>query len=245
MESKGYIDLTLDMMKKFGVEVINNNYKEFLIKGNQKYKSVDYYVEGDFSQAAFYLCADALGNDIWCKDLDENSLQGDKEIIDILKRMNNKFISKDKKIKCETDKLNTTIIDGSQCPDIIPVLALVGTLTEGTTIITNASRLRIKECDRLSAVREELSKLGANITEKEDGLIITGVKKLRGNTKVWSHKDHRIAMTLAIASTLCDKPIIIKDHECISKSYPKFFEDFEKLGGKIYEMGEYDGYLKI
>ena len=245
MESKGYIDLTLDMMKKFGVEVINNNYKEFLIKGNQKYKSVDYYVEGDFSQAAFYLCADALGNDIWCKDLDENSLQGDKEIIDILKRMNNKFISKDKKIKCETDKLNTTIIDGSQCPDIIPVLALVGTLTEGTTIITNASRLRIKECDRLSAVREELSKLGANITEKEDGLIITGIKKLRGNTKVWSHKDHRIAMTLAIASTLCDEPIIIKDYECISKSYPKFFEDFEKLGGKIYEMGEYNGYLKI
>ena len=236
MESKAYIDLTLRAMKTFGVEIINNDYKEFIIKGNQKYKASDYYVEGDFSQAAFYLCANALNNNVLCKDLDENSLQGDKEIIDILKRMNNVFQFGDKGIKCKNKgDLKNTIIDGSQCPDIIPVLTSVAALTKGTTVIINSKRLRIKECDRLAAVTSELNKLGAEIIEKDDGLIITGVKELQGGVEVWSHKDHRIAMTLAIASTRCKEPIIIKDYECISKSYPTFFEDFKTLGGKVDE----------
>ena len=108
-------------------------------------------------------------------------------------------------------------------------------LCEGTCEVINSGRLRIKECDRLAAVTSELNKLGAKITEKEDGLIIEGVKKLKGNVEVWSHKDHRIAMTLAIASTVCDEPIILKDYECVSKSYPMFWNDFECLGGKFDE----------
>ena len=95
--------------------------------------------------------------------------------------------------------------------------------------------LRIKECDRLAAVTSELNKLGAKIIEKEDGLLVTGVEKLKGNVEVWSHKDHRIAMTLAIASTRCEEPIVIKDYECIAKSYPRFFDDFRTLGGDIHE----------
>lgn len=236
MESKGYIDLTLRAMRDFGIEIINNDYKEFIIKGNQKYNARNYRVEGDYSQAAFFLCADALGNDVLCKDLDLNSLQGDKEIIDILERMNVVFSANDIGVKGTTKGgLVSTVIDGSQCPDIIPVLTAVAALSNGTTEIINAGRLRIKECDRLTAVTCELNKLGANIVEKEDGLIVTGVEKLNGGVEVWSHKDHRIAMTLAIASTKCEEPIVIRDYECIAKSYPSFFEDFKALGGNINE----------
>ena len=236
MESKGYIDLTLRAMSDFGVKIINNNYREFIIKGNQKYNVRNYRVEGDYSQAAFFLCADSLGNDVLCKDLDLNSLQGDKEVIDILERMNVVFNANDIGVKGTTNgKLSSAVIDGSQCPDIIPVLTSVAALTKGTTEIINAGRLRIKECDRLTAVTSELNKLGAKIIEKEDGLVVTGVEKLQGGVEVWSHKDHRIAMTLAIASTRCEEPIVIKDYECIAKSYPKFFEDFKTLGGNIHE----------
>lgn len=236
MESKGYIDLTLRAMSDFGVEIINNNYREFIIKGNQKYNAKNYRVEGDYSQAAFFLCADSLGNEVLCKDLDLNSLQGDKEVIDILERMNVVFNANDIGVKGTTNgELTSTVIDGSQCPDIIPVLTSVAALTKGTTEIINAGRLRIKECDRLAAVTSELNKLGAKIIEKEDGLVVTGVEKLQGGVEVWSHKDHRIAMTLAIASTRCEKPIVIKDYECIAKSYPNFFEDFKALGGNVHE----------
>lgn len=236
MESKGYIDLTLRAMSDFGVEIINNNYREFIIKGNQKYNARNYRVEGDYSQAAFFLCADSLGNDVLCKDLDLNSLQGDKEVIDILERMNVIFNANDIGVKGTTNgELISTVIDGSQCPDIIPVLTSVAALTKGTTEIINAGRLRIKECDRLAAITSELNKLGAKIIEKEDGLVVTGVEKLQGGVEVWSHKDHRIAMTLAIASTRCEEPIVIKDYECIAKSYPNFFEDFKALGGNVHE----------
>ena len=236
MESKGYIDLTLSAMKDFGVEIINNDYKEFIVKGNQTYKSRDYRVEGDYSQAAFYLCADALSNKIKADDLKLDSLQGDKEVIDILERMGVSFNTVENGLIGKVDgKLKSTVIDGSQCPDIIPVVALTASLCEGTTEIINAERLRIKECDRLSAVTSELNKLGADIKEKKDGLIIKGVKSLKGGAEVWSHKDHRIAMTLAIASTVCEEPIVIKDYECVSKSYPKFWDDFKSIGGKFDE----------
>lgn len=232
-ESKGYIDLTLSCMKDFGIEIINNNYKEFIIKGNQKYISRDYRVEGDYSQAAFYLSANALGNNVLVRDLDLNSLQGDKEVIDILERMGVSFeIKKDGEIK---NKLTSTVIDGSQCPDIIPVLTAVASLSKGTTEIINAGRLRIKECDRLLAITTELSKLGADIKETENGLIINGKIELQGGVEVWSWKDHRIAMTLAIVSTRCRESIIIRDYECVAKSYPKFFDDFKMLGGDIHE----------
>lgn len=233
LESKGYIDLTLSAIKDFGVEIINNDYKEFIIKGNQKYKSRDYRVEGDYSQAAFFLCADALSNNVIADDLKLDSLQGDKEVIDILKRMGVEFQNIDNGIvgSIKDNKLSSTVIDGSQCPDIIPVVTLVAALSKGTTEIINAGRLRIKECDRLNAVTTELNKLGAKITEKQDGLIIEGVEKLQGGVNVWSHKDHRIAMTLSIASTMCDFPIILEDFECVSKSYPQFFEDFKSIGG--------------
>lgn len=240
LESKGYIDLTLSAMREFGIEIENRDYKEFIIKGKQKYKSKDYRVEGDYSQGAFYLCADALGANVNVLDLKDDSLQGDKEVIDILSRMGAKITIVNNGLKLSADSLNSTVIDASMCPDIIPVLSVVASLAEGTTNIIKAGRLRIKECDRLHAIVSELSKIGANIEEKEDSIIIHGIKEFKGGCTVWSHKDHRMAMSLAIASTRCIEPIIIKDYECVSKSYPNFFIDFKALGGKIIEwsMGE-------
>lgn len=236
MQSKGYVDLTISCMKDFGVEIINKDYKEFIIKGNQNYNSRDYRVEGDYSQAAFYLSANALGSKVLVNDIDLKSLQGDKEIVDILERMGVTFKSENNTLTgIVKDKLKSTIIDGSQCPDIIPILAAVASLSSGTTEIINAERLRIKECDRLKAVTSELSKLGANIKEREDGLIIEGKEELQGGAEVWSFRDHRIAMTLAIAATRCKEAIIIKDFECVAKSYPKFFDDFKMLGGDVHE----------
>ncbi|WP_244834628.1 3-phosphoshikimate 1-carboxyvinyltransferase [Clostridium sp. BJN0001] len=239
MESKGYIDMTLKAIKDFGVTIVNNDYKEFIIKGNQKYKNKDYKVEADYSQAAFYLCADALNNEVYADDLSKDSLQGDKEVIDVLERMGVKFSYKDSSLIGKVSgTLKGTVIDGSQCPDIIPVLALVCALSEGKSKIINAERLRIKECDRLKAVTEELNKLGADIKETEDGLIINGVSSLKGGTTVWSHKDHRIAMTLAVAATVCSEQIVIKDYECVSKSYPDFWKDYISLGGCINEWND-------
>jgi len=219
-------------MKAFDIEIINNNYEEFIIKGNQTYKSRDYRVEGDYSQAAFFFSADALSNEVILNDLKLDSLQGDKEVIDILTRMGLEISNKNSGVIGNVSgKLKATVIDGSQCPDIIPVVSLVAALSEGTTEVINAGRLRIKECDRLAAVTSELNKLGAKITEKEDGLIIEGVKELKGGVEVWSHKDHRIAMTIAIAATMCKENIILKDYECVSKSYPQFWDDFKNVGG--------------
>ncbi|WP_300382305.1 3-phosphoshikimate 1-carboxyvinyltransferase [Clostridium sp.] len=241
MESKSYIDLTIDCMKDFGVYIENKDYKEFIIKGNQKYESRNYKLEGDYSQAAFYLVANVLGSEVGIEDLNLESLQGDKAIIGILERMGAEFYKEENIIKTRPIKeLKGTIIDASNCPDIIPILALAAALANGKTEIINAGRLRIKECDRLKAVYSELEKLGAKIEEKENGLLIEGVSELKGGVDCWSFKDHRIAMTIAIASTRCIKEISLIDYDVVSKSYPNFFEDFKRLGGGIngINMGE-------
>ena len=133
-----------------------------------------------------------------------------------------------------------TVIDGAQVPDIIPISALVACLSQGRTEIVNLSRLRIKESDRLEATKKELRKLGAKIEVVGDTLQIEGVPSLTGEAIVWSHKDHRMAMMLAIASTVVEQDIIIKDAEYVSKSYPTFWQEFESLGGQVSEwhLGE-------
>lgn len=234
LESKGYLDLTMDVLNRFSVEVINNDYKEFLIRGNQEYKSRDYRVEGDFSQAAFWLVAGMIGGEIDCLDLNPDSKQGDKEVLDIIKRMNGALNITSDKIYAETTNTVSTVIDASQCPDIIPVLAVLAAVSEGTTEVINAGRLRIKESDRLTAITTELNKLGADLEEKEDGLIIRGKKELNGG-EVDSWNDHRIAMALAVASIRCKDEVTIKDSGCVKKSYPTFWEDFKKLGGNVHE----------
>ena len=232
LESRGYIDLTLQVLKLYGIEIINHEYKQFIIRGRQEYQARDYTVEADFSQAAFYLVADALGNDITVMNLNMESLQGDKAILDILRQMNCTIEQQDGGIKVINHGLTGTTVDASQCPDIIPVVSLALAIAKGDSQVIHAGRLRIKECDRLSATVKELNALEAKLIEHEDSMEITGVNSLKGGS-VSSHDDHRMAMMLAIASTICQKDVIIDNKECVKKSYPDFWEDFMMLGGKI------------
>jgi len=232
LESRPYVDLTIDVLKEFGVNIDNYNYEKFSIKGGQKYIPKEYTVEGDYSQAAFFLAAGLLRGEVQCANLNKNSLQGDKEFINIVKAMGGNITEDGSGVKAVKSKLTATKIDASQVPDLVPILSVLASVSQGQTIIYNASRLRIKECDRLHAVTTELNALGANIIEQEASLIINGVKALKGG-KVKSWNDHRIAMSMTIASLVCENPVIIEDYKAIEKSYPHFYEDFICLGGKI------------
>ena len=161
-----------------------------------------------------------------------DSLQGDKATIDFLKQMNCEIIENDEGIKVVSHGLKATTVDASQCPDVIPVVSLALAVASGHSEVINAGRLRIKECDRLQATVEELNKLKAQAVERESSMELEGVGTLIGGN-VSSHDDHRMAMMLAIASTVCKEPIIIDNKECVKKSYPSFWKDFEMLGGKI------------
>lgn len=225
LESKAYVDMTIDVLKKFGVEITEKD-NTYIIKGNQTYKKETYVVEGDFSQAAFFL---AMG-DVTLTGLDKNSLQGDKEIVNVyrsmgmeIKDIENGFITNGR-AKC-----NITI-DVSQIPDCVPVLACVMAVCEGEGRIVNAARLRIKESDRLQAISEELKNIGADVTEGEDYLIIKGKKQLTGGV-CSSHNDHRIAMALATISPYCTGDVVINGAESVKKSMPDFWERFRVLGG--------------
>ncbi len=232
LESKGYIDLTLDILSKFGIEIINEDYHKFYIKGNQKYMPNDYEIEGDFSQSAFFLVADMLGAHINLKAMNLSSFQGDKKILDDIKVFGGNVEVNTNYINCIANSINGATIDFSQSPDLGPALTVLASLAKGESNFINASRLRIKECDRITCMKEELNKLGANIKELPDGMIINGVVRLKGNI-VDSHNDHRVAMALAMASLKCDGEIKILNAQCVSKSFPHFWEVFEALGGKI------------
>ena len=228
LESSSYIDITLDCLNKFGINIIKNSYKEFIIKGNQTYKSGNYQVEADYSQVAFFLVANSIGSNIKINGLNSNSLQGDKKIIDFISKIDN--WNKDEKL----------ILDGSETPDIIPILSLKACISKKEIEIVNIARLRIKESDRLKATAQELPKLCFDLIEKEESILINSRKnfnKISNSTPVSlsSHSDHRIAMMLAIASTCYEGEIILDDLDCVKKSYPNFWEIFLSLGGKIYE----------
>lgn len=237
LESKGYVDLTLEILKLAGIEIVNNDYKSFDIRGNQTYKPFDYTVEGDYSQVAFWIVAGIISanrdNEVKCLHVNKNSLQGDREIIEIVTRMGAKLEIFDDYVIVKPSKTKGTVIDISQCPDIGPVLTVLAALSEGETRIINGERLRIKESDRITSIKTELNKLGGNVSEEGDSLIIQGVEGFRGGVTVNAWNDHRIAMSLAIASTRCEREIILEEAESVRKSYPHFWDDFVKMGGEI------------
>lgn len=223
LQSKNYLDLTLDILKRYNIEIEKYNDCNYFIRGNQCYKHCNYTVEGDFSQAAFFLSANAIGNNINCLGLNLNSLQGDREILNIIKE----YSAEKKQIR----------IDASHIPDLVPAISVIASLKENcTTNIINAQRLRLKESDRLKAIRSQMNKIGANISETKDGLIIKGKKSLYGNATVSSCNDHRIAMALSIAASKCENPIVLEGYSAVNKSYPGFWEDYQSLGGEIIEL---------
>lgn len=234
LESKSYIDLTIDILEHFGIE-IQEIEKGYFIPGNQKYKANDYRVEGDYSQAAFFLVAGVLNGAVKLDDLNHESYQGDYEIINIIKRMKGKIIFTENGFVTSTSQTHGTTIDISNCPDLGPIVALLGSLSKGTTTITNISRLRLKESDRVESTVHTLQALGANIDVKDEQIIIYGRQKLQGGVSVDSYNDHRIAMMISIAALRCDNPVILTTANAVNKSYPHFYEDYSNIGGNIIE----------
>jgi 3-phosphoshikimate 1-carboxyvinyltransferase len=162
--------------------------------------------------------------------LDPDSRQGDKAIIDVLKKMGADVSNKNGSFKAEVSALHGCDVDASDIPDAVPVIAAVASTATGKTVIFNAQRLRLKESDRIQTVCDMLRSLGADITETDDGMIIKGKEILSGG-ETDSFNDHRIAMATAIAATVADGPVTILGAECVAKSYPSFWEEYKKLGG--------------
>lgn len=230
-ESKSYVDITISVLKKFGIEIEE---KECLytIKGNQKFVSPEEIkVEGDWSNAAFFLCGGALSEKgVTVTDLDINSPQGDKKILDVLSTMGADVQIDESGITVKRNKLKATTVDASDIPDLVPIISVVATACEGETRVINAGRLRIKESDRIKSVAEMLLSVGADVKEIDDGIVINGKKELLGGV-VNGYNDHRIVMSASILSTLCKDKIEITDNRAVEKSYPDFFADFNKMGG--------------
>ena len=219
LESRGYVDMTLDALKRFGVTAEYDGKRTFHVPGNQYYQHQNLAIEADWSNAAFWYGAKFLGCPVEIGGLDQASVQGDRAIAGFYEQMGG------------AGRLE---LDVSQCPDLVPPLAAMAALRAGeTTAIVNAGRLRIKESDRLATVAEVLNALGAQGGEHVDHLVVRGREKLAGGVTVSGHNDHRIAMMAAIAAIRCEKPVTIIGAECVKKSYPRFWEDYEALGGLV------------
>ncbi|MDR0984809.1 MAG: 3-dehydroquinate synthase [Ruminococcus sp.] len=212
LESAPYVDLTLDCLSSFGVEIVRRR-GDFLITGVQKYKPAVIEIEGDYSQGAFPLAANFLGANMEINGLPEKTLQGDKKILEILEEI----------------KYNSNVIEinAENIPDLVPLLAVVGSFSKSGMIISGASRLKLKESNRILAISEALNSIGGNITHDSDGLTIQPVPHFTGG-EVTSRGDHRIAMAVAIASLKSIGDIVLYNYECVSKSYPTFWNDFLK-----------------
>lgn len=217
LQSKPYADMTIGCMAHFGVTVTESA-DGYHIPGGQTYRAADLRVEGDFSQAAFFYAANAIGNSVTLQNIPEKTVQGDRKIVEILSDM--WYNKKDGILE----------INAEDIPDLVPILAVAASLAPGVTRITHAERLRIKESDRLETTAAMLRALGGIAEVRPDGLEIRPVEGFHGGT-VDSAGDHRIAMCAAIAATRADGPVTILGADCVSKSYPAFFEDYQSLGG--------------
>jgi len=234
LKSIPYIDMTLDVLKQFKVEVSHTNYEEFRIPGRQIYSPLDFYVEGDWSGAAFLLVAGAIAGKIDITGLDPNSSQADKEIISALKQSGARLeISKDI-IHCSKTELKAFSLDATHCPDLFPPLVALAAHCKGSSRITGVNRLIHKESNRANALLKEMNKLGVSIQISGDEMIIQGQATIR-KAIIDSHNDHRIAMAATIVALPGNVPIEITRADCISKSYPEFYSDIIKAGGQINE----------
>ena len=237
LKSAPYLDITIDVLSKFGITVKpleEENEKGFFIEGNQKYKSCNYTVEGDYSSASYLVAAGVLLNsEITINNLFKDSKQGDKEIINIVKEMGADIeVKNDKIIINGPHKLKGIDIDVKNIPDLVPTIAVLGCFAEGKTTIYNGEHVRLKECDRLNACAKELTKMGAKITEKPDGLVIEGVGKLKG-AELETYHDHRLVMAFTIAGMMAEGKTIIKGEDAVKISFPNFVEVMKSIGANI------------
>lgn len=228
VESKPYINMTVATVRKFSIEIEEKG-NSYFVKGNHKYISPkEIKVDGDWSNGAFLAVCGALG-DITVNGLFPDSLQGDKAIAEIIKKMGASVTQTQDSISVKADKLHGIEVDASDIPDLVPVISALAVFAEGTTTIKNAQRLRIKESDRLKTVTQLIKTAGGDITELPDGLVIKGGKKLKDSFTVDSFNDHRIVMAAAVLSY--GSVVTVTNAQAINKSYPGFISDITKLGG--------------
>lgn len=228
LKSIPYVQMTLNSLSKFGIQIKNDDFKRFNIQGKQKVKATTYTIEGDWSSASYWLVASALGFDISVKNLNLESLQADKEILAIFEKANCKITSSENNITIDGKDRKAFTADLTHCPDLFPALAVFASLTPGKSILIGTNRLIHKESNRAKAILEEFSKLGCQISRQENEMQIEGIDKLELNS-VDSHHDHRMAMSLAILGMFCDEEITIQNTEVVSKSYPTFWDDLNSL----------------
>ena len=227
LQSASYVRMTIAALEQFGIEV---RWREDVIKikGRQRYRSPGRAaVAGDWSNAAFMLCAGALGGEVTLTGLTDR-LQGDCKITEILARLGARVEQSAHSVTVSRRPLFGIEIDAADIPDLVPVLAVTAAGAAGTTVIHHIERLRLKESDRAAATTELIRTLGGQIQTAQNRMIITGTGRLHGGT-IDSHADHRMVMSAAVASLLCDEPVTIAGAQAVEKSYPHFFEDFSKL----------------
>ena len=220
LESRGYVELTLDVLNRFGIQ-IEERENGFHVPGKQSYQSRDFTVEADWSQAAFWYAANFSGGQVDIQGLNMNSKQGDKGIALQYWKL---------------DKPGDAELDVSQCPDLVPPLAAMAAVRAGTTRLTNAARLRMKESDRLASVTRALRAMGGQVEEHADALTIHGVEQLPGGGTVDCANDHRIAMMAAVCAASAGAPVKLLGAECVRKSYPEFWTHFQSLGGDLHGL---------
>ena len=227
--SKPYIDITIKMMAMFGVSVINNQYQTFVIKANQTYQSPgSYLVEGDASSASYFLAAAAIkGGTVRVTGVGKKSLQGDTQFAHVLEKMGAKITWADDYIECTRGELNGVDMDMNHIPDAAMTIATTALFADGTTTIRNIYNWRVKETDRLSAMANELRKVGAIVEEGEDYITITPPAKLN-HAEIKTYNDHRMAMCFSLVA-LSDTPVTILDPKCTMKTFPDYFEQFKRL----------------
>jgi len=239
LESKGYVDLTLSILKEYGVAA-QETAQGYHIPGGQRYTPKNSQVEGDWSQAAFFLCMAALsptGAPVEIQGLKPQSLQGDKACVELFQRFGldiswqgENLVARNLHAGAPFGGLRGFEIDASQIPDMVPALAVCGAFSQGETRIVNAQRLRLKESDRLAAMSDAINGLGGKAEATPDGMVIWGQPQVKGGL-LQGKNDHRVVMALAAAAFRCQEPLTVTDAQSIRKSYPGFFRDFIKLGG--------------
>lgn len=233
LKSKPYIDMTLQILKSFGITINNKDYSSFQIPGKQKYVPHNYTVEGDWSGGAFLLVAGAINGDITVTGLRTDSKQSDMAILDALKRAGAKMTLHENKIEISRSELTAFDLDATESPDLFPPLVALASYCKGISTIKGVSRLVYKESDRAATLREEFGKMNISVVIKDDIMSITGGQPV--GTRVESHDDHRIAMAVAVAALGSKGRIYIRDSQCVAKSYPDFFDDLRHLGAIVHE----------
>jgi len=233
LKSKPYIDMTIQILKSFGIEIQNDDYKAFKIAGKQKYTPYNYTVESDWSGGAFLLVAGAINGNLTIEGLNTASKQSDMAIIKVLENAGADMKIYNDHIEISKSKLKAFEFDATESPDLFPPLVALASYCNGVSNIRGVSRLKYKESDRAKTLKEEFGKMNINIEIKDDIMSVTGGKPTGAHVE--SHEDHRIAMALAVASLGADSRVYIRDSQCVAKSYPGFFDDLRKLGAIVHE----------